>query len=343
VHIAPSSATSADASPDTPAIDACSAQARLFLQNSGDNLAPQDFVTDGGICVAGPNASTVPVPAAMLDTGSEVCIIDKDFCDANNITYGEPAGLQMRTANAQESGVAGITGPVKLTVGKGAQLASLSTQCLVVPGVGRQYTLLVGKAVLKRLNAYVVPDEDLLHYRTDAGPSASLPVSHSKPSAAGKSPCTAAVAVDLDLLREARFVTSTEMAKDPELPKALADLDALLKRTCKPSFPYSYKEFWKAARAAARFHKAPATLKPARKAQLQLSARRRMLEFYSSIVGPSTPRVNRVPKLPATYPCSLSSQPVADKAEVDKPAPSSKVGSALGEGLGGRSFRVLSD
>ncbi|KIY99053.1 Retrovirus-related Pol polyprotein from transposon gypsy [Monoraphidium neglectum] len=147
------------------------AQARLFLQNSGDNLAPQDFVTDGGICVAGPNASTVPIPAAMLDTGSEVCIIDKDFCDANNIIY---------------------------------------------------------------------------------------------------------------------------------------------------------KDFWKAARAAARFHKAPATLKPARKAQLQLSARRRMLEFYSSIVGPSTPRVNRVPKLPATYPCSLSSQPVADKAEVDKPAPSSK-------------------
>lgn len=164
--------------PVSQAVTASATVASNFLADPA-SYCPQDFLRGPDAALLLADGQQADLPWALVDSGSEVSLLDQAFCDRYGITYSDPGGLSMRTADSSVGKLVGITRRLKLLLAPGtADEASLSLQCLVVSVQGMAYSALLGKGVLKQLGAVVDPRRNLLHYDSSRGSRASLTLHH---------------------------------------------------------------------------------------------------------------------------------------------------------------------
>jgi hypothetical protein len=83
----------------------------------------------------------------------------------------------MRTADARLGEIVGVTEEVLLVLADGTpQRAVVPLSMFVLPGISKQYTIILGNAVHKRLNAWVDPARAVYCFNTDAGDRAEIPI-----------------------------------------------------------------------------------------------------------------------------------------------------------------------
>ena len=112
--------------------------ARAFVASSAANVSPQNLLSNGKAQLLTASGATVPLPVALLDSGSEVSIVDQAFCDAHGIVYSSAQGMLMRTADARLGEIVGVTEEVLLVLADGTpQRAVVPLSMFVLPGISK--------------------------------------------------------------------------------------------------------------------------------------------------------------------------------------------------------------